>query len=241
MNKQTLNKPSETPSKTKERLIIPLFAGASLTLFAIFFVFSLINLFSNGSSFDPSNLPGMIASLYPIAFSILLLARGIKIKKGWLFGLTTGGLILWGIALYIFLIAYFLVLAPVASGQCQNSSNSSVSGACAEAQASLNALFIYGLVFLIAGLIHELVFGLSIFGKKPLTIVLYISVGLFIIANAILAVFLMKGIGLSHWYYLLPFIGSDTLCFLVSYLSLRIPEEKASPYSEDAYEEPLKK
>jgi hypothetical protein len=237
MENNSLNKPLETPSKANDRWVIPVFAGASLLLFALFIVFSLISSFPAGSSFDSSYLLGILASLYPLSFSLALLLRKNRFKKGWLFGLTTGGIILWCIVLYIFLIVFFLVLGPSATLQCQSSSSTSPSSACQDANNQLNQLFIFSIIFLITGLLYEAALGISLFGKKRLPLLLYISLGLLIVSNTLLAVFLLRGLGSNLWFYVFPFIGSDFLGFLICYISLKLPEEKASPYSEDALEQ----
>jgi hypothetical protein len=233
----------KTPSKTNWGLWIRLLAGASLVLFLVFVIFSLVTNLNAGGKFDASSIPALIGIIYPIVFSSILLARGAHTRRGLAFGLNVAGILIWGVVLYV-LFFIFLLVGGIVQGASCGTSSSSISSALTSSSSSnsqctneisqaLNGFGILIPIFLLSAIAHEVFLGLSAFGRKKLPILLYIFSGLEIIASLVLGIFIVLKMNANQGYYLLPFIGTDLLLVAIDFVVLYGDNEKVSPHPED--------
>lgn len=252
MENDTLKGVTKTPSNSKATPCLRLFSGTSLLLFSLFLIFCVVYFIKGGDAANWGVIPVAAVIVYPIVFSLLLFIKGLKAKKGWLFGLSTAGLIALGVTLYILVAVLLIVLGLSGAGSCQNSSSSSTlssavlssvssstassSAACAERDRTINSLAIFAILLVGAGIAHEIVLGLSLFGKKPLKLLLYIFSGLYILASTAFGIVLLLAVTPELWFFILPFIGIDFLILSTGFAAPLLDEEKASPYPEDAPE-----
>jgi len=251
MEDQPLECTAKTPSKTNWGLWIRLFAGASLILFAVFFIIDLISILTSGKFENPS-LILLFPSLVPMAFGIVLLVKGERTRKSAAFGFDVAGIVLWlfalvtiflGVALTgIFTIIFTCPVAISSSSSVASSFSSSSesvsspgssSGCATWVNSFLNPYTPLSISFLLTCILHEIFLGINAFGKKKLPILLYIFTGVVILFSLGLSLFLSLNLSPNRFRFLLPFLGTDFLLIALDIVILKGGNEKVSPHPED--------
>jgi hypothetical protein len=235
----------KTPSIKKWGITLRCLSGGSFVCFLVFGIWALVSSLSQGISNDLASFTSMFFILAPAVYSLIVFIKAFKIKKGWAFAARAGGIILWGVVLFAFLLVFGILLGITDSLNCPSSSSlssssiisssSSGSSTCGQGGQAFNRLAYSGIAFLIISLISEVFMGLSAFSKKDFKILLFISSALVLISQAIFAIFTLQQLSSGRSFYVLAFIGSALLLCVNTLLMLFGADQKASPYEEDAY------
>jgi hypothetical protein len=177
----------------------------------------------------------LLVIAFPSVFAILVCVKGAKMNKNAAFGMSIPGLVLWAITL--FALVFFSGLIDALSHACivtssssassvLSSSSSSGSSSCGNMSSNFSNFFLTAVLFVIALLIHEIFFGFASFLKKNLSIPLFISAGLVVIASVAFAILSGIYLGGASVPFYFAIIGTDFLIFALCFLVLFGTNEK---------------